>query len=283
MKIAAVQIDITLRQVETNLAKIERRLQESAAEGASLVVFPECAVTGYCYKHVNEALAYTDTIPGQTTERLGETCAEAGVFAVVGMLERDGRAVYNACVLVGPDGLVGKYRKIHLPGLGVDKHVAPGDAGWQVFPAAEANVGMHICYDAAFPESARSMALDGADILALPTNFPPGAECLCAHVLPARAMENCVYLIAANRVGTERGFTFLGESKICGPDGEILAVAPADEEAIIYADLNLDRAHDKRRVRVPGEHEIHRFADRRPQMYGRITAPAEGQMRFETS
>ena len=280
MKVAAVQIDISLRQVETNLALIERRLAEAASEGAELVVFPECAVTGYCFNHLNEALAYTDNIPGAITDRLVDACADANTFAVVGMLERDGYATYNACVLVGPQGLIGKYRKIHLPHLGVDNHVAPGDARWQVYDAGGARVGMHICYDSAFPESARSMALDGAEVLALPTNFPPGAECLCEHVLPARAMENGVYLIAANRVGTERGFTFLGGSKICGPDGEIIATASPDEEEIIYADIDLERARDKRRVRVPGKHEINRFADRRPEMYTRITAATERQLRL---
>ena len=278
MKVAAVQIDIALRQVETNLAEIERRLEEAAANGAELIVFPECAVTGYCFNGLEEALPDTDEVPGQTTSRLIDICAEADVHAVVGMLERDGNAIYNTCTMLGPGGLVGKYRKIHLPHLGVDNFVAPGDARWQVHPVSEATVGMHICYDSAFPESARTMALDGAEILALPTNFPPGAECLCEHVLPARAMENCVYLVAANRVGTERGFTFLGESKICGPDGEILAQAPADEAAIIYADIDLDRARDKRRVRVPGKHEINRFADRRPEMYGRLTLANERQL-----
>ena len=256
-------------------------MEAAAAAGAELVVFPECAVTGYCFEHLNEAIGYTSPIPGPVTERLAEACREWNVYAVVGMLEIEGYAVYNACVLVGPTGLIGKYRKIHLPALGVDNHVAPGDARWVVYQAGGAKVGMHICYDSAFPESARSMALDGAEVLVLPTNFPPGAECLCANVLPARAMENCVYLVAANRVGKERGFKFLGESKICGTDGEILALAPADEEAIIYADIDLERARNKRRVRVPGKHEINRFADRRPEMYGRLTAANQTQMMFE--
>jgi predicted amidohydrolase len=281
MRIAAVQMDVVLRQIETNLAQIENHIAQAAAGGAELIVFPECAATGYCFNSAAEARSYTDQIPGPITERLVEACREAGASAVVGMLERDEDAIYNACVLVSPDGLVGKYRKIHLPGLGIDNHASPGDRRWQVYDVGEAKVGMHICYDSAFPESARSMALDGAEILALPTNFPPGAECLCANVLPARAMENCVYLVAANRVGTERGFTFIGESKICGPDGEILALAPADEEAIIYADVDLDRARNKRRVRIPGKHEINRFADRRPEMYGRLTAANERQLLLE--
>ncbi|MCA9269768.1 MAG: carbon-nitrogen hydrolase family protein, partial [Planctomycetales bacterium] len=272
MRVAAVQIDITLRQVETNLAKIEDRLAEAAALGARLVVFPECAVTGYCYESHDEAWPYGDAAPGYVTGRLIDACRAADAFAVVGMLERRDGKLYNACALAGPTGLVGMYRKAHLPGLGVDKWVAPGESRWPVYEAAGAKVGLHICYDSAFPESARSMALDGADVLALPTNFPPGAECLCQNVLAARAMENGVYLVSANRVGVERGFRFLGQSKICGPDGETLAVAPADEEAIITADVDLARARCKRRVRVPGKHEIDRFADRRPELYGRLTA-----------
>lgn len=273
MKIACVQIDIALGEKETNLAAIVERLGEAAGGGAQLVVFPECALTGYCFESREEALPPAESIPGAATEGLSAACEKHDVFAIVGMIERDGDDIYNACALVGLDGLIGKYRKVHLPGLGLDKHVAPGDECWRVYDAAGLQVGMHICYDSAFPESARTMALDGADLLALPTNFPPGAECLCANVLPARAMENGVYVAAANRVGTERGFTFIGQSKICGPDGEILAVAPADEEAVIYADVEPERARNKRRVRVPGKHEIHRFADRRPEMYQRLVEP----------
>jgi predicted amidohydrolase len=131
---------------------------------------------------------------------------------------------------------------------------------------------MNICYDSAFPESARVMALDGADLIALPTNFPPGAECMAAHVANTRAMENNVYYACVNRVGTERGFPFIGQSKICDPSGRTLAESPHTNEEILYADIDIQRARSKRIVRVPEKHIIDRFKDRRPEMYGRINS-----------
>jgi predicted amidohydrolase len=114
------------------------------------------------------------------------------------------------------------------------------------------------------------MALDGADLIALPTNFPPGAECMAEHVMQTRAMENKVYYACVNRVGEERGFTFIGHSKICDPNGRIVDQAPHREEALLYADLDVQQARVKRIVRVPDKHIIDRFADRRPDMYGRV-------------
>jgi 5-aminopentanamidase len=135
---------------------------------------------------------------------------------------------------------------------------------------------MLICYDAAFPEAARSLALDGADLICLPTNWPPGAECTCQYVVNTRALENNIYFAAVNRVGTERGFRFIGGSKVCAPDGATHAEAVGEAEQAIYANLDLAWARNKHVIRVPGKHEIDRFADRRPEMYARLTAPREG-------
>ena len=115
------------------------------------------------------------------------------------------------------------------------------------------------------------MALNGAELIVLPTNWPPGAECTADFVINTRAMENHVYYMAVNRVGTERGFRFIGKSKICNPSGEVLALANHEQEAILYAEIDPALARRKRVIRVPGKHEIDRFADRRPEMYGRIT------------
>jgi predicted amidohydrolase len=129
---------------------------------------------------------------------------------------------------------------------------------------------MSICYDGAFPEPSRAMALDGADLIVLPTNWPPGAECTAEFVINTRAMENNVYYMAVNRVGVERGFRFIGKSKICGPNGDVLALANHEDETILYAEIDPAKARRKRIIRVPGKHEIDRFADRRPEMYGRL-------------
>jgi predicted amidohydrolase len=204
--------------------------------------------------------------------KLAETCQRLDVFAVMGMLEAAGEKLFNACVLVGPDGLVAGYRKIHLPFLGIDRFTDPGDRPFAVHEVAGIRLGMNICYDSAFPESARVMSLQGADLIVLPTNFPPGGECMAEHVVNTRAMENNIYYACVNRVGTERGFSFIGKSKICDPSGRTVDEASHTDEAILYADIDVERARTKRIVRVPDKHIIDRIADRRPEMYQRVTA-----------
>lgn len=270
IRVAGVQTDVAFARKDSNLARIESAIRESAAHGAALTVFPECMLTGYCFTSKQEAMPYAETIPGSSTLRIAKSCRATNTHAIVGLLEADGAQLYNACALIGPAGLIGSYRKVHLPHLGVDQFTTPGDQPFRVHATDAIRVGMAICYDAAFPESARVMALDGADLIALPTNWPPGAECTADFVINTRAMENHVYFMAVNRVGSERGFEFIGHSKICAPAGRTIAEALHTDETILYADVDVALARNKHIVRVPGRHEINRFADRRPQHYARI-------------
>ena len=200
-------------------------------------------------------------------------CRQHGCFCVFGLLERDGPRLFNACVLSGPSGLVATYRKVHLPYLGIDMFADPGDTPFAVHDAGGIKVGMHICYDGAFPEPARVMALLGADLLVLPTNWPTHSECAAEHMIPTRAMENTVYVMAVNRVGEESGFRFIGGSSIVDPSGRRLAQAGADSEETLYAEIDPSLARRKRLVRVPGKHEVNRIADRRPRFYQILTQP----------
>lgn len=269
-KVAGVQMDVRFGEREKNLARMEEALGEATRQGARLVVFPECALSGYCFENLAEARAHAEPLPGRSVNHLAQACRKLDVFAVMGLLEQDGDRTFNAAALVGPEGLIGSYRKIHLPYLGVDRFTTPGDRPFGVWPTGEIKVGMNICYDGAFPEAARAMALDGADLIVLPTNWPPGAECTAEFVINARAMENHVYYMAVNRVGEERGFRFIGQSKICGPSGNVLAQASSEDETIVYAEVDPILARRKKVIRVVGKHEIDRFADRRPEMYGRL-------------
>lgn len=269
MKIAGVQMDVAFGDRQANIERVETRLREAVRHGAQLAVFPECVLPGYCFDSLGEAQAHAEPIPGPATQRLAAVCRELSVYAVVGLLEAAGERLFNAAALVGPAGVVGIYRKVHLPYLGVDRFTTPGD-GFAVHSAGDARIGMSICYDAAFPEAARVLALAGADLIALPTNWPPGAQCTADYLINARALENNVYFIAVNRVGTERGFPFIGQSKICDPRGRLLAEARHTDETILYAEIDLAFAREKHIVRMPGKHEIDRFADRRPEAYGRI-------------
>ncbi len=273
MRIAGVQMDVRLAEVEANTAAVVQRLADARAEGAELVVFPECVLTGYCFRSSEEALRVAQDPDGPAVRAILEECRRLQCFAVFGMLERDGARFFNTAVLAGPQGLVATYRKVHLPYLGADRFAAYGDRPFAVHEAAGLRVGLNICYDSSFPESSRVLALLGADLIALPTNWPPGAECVAEHAIATRAMENGVYYAAINRIGRERGYRFIGRSVICGPDGEELARAGADDERLLVAEVDPRRARDKVRERVRGEHIIDRFGDRRPEFYDVIVEP----------
>ena len=271
VKIAAVQINPGITKNRENLAKIISKTRTAAQNGADLIVFPECSLAGYVFSSREEAMPFTESIPGTSTNRLATCCQELGVHVIVGLLEKDADRCYNAAVLIGPEGIVGTYRKNHLPFLGIDRFLDAGDKPFQVHQTPIGNIGIHICYDCNFPESARIMALLGADIIALPTNWPEGRERIPAYVVNARAYENKVHFVAADRVGSERGANFIGRSKIIGASGDTLAEASNDAEEIIYAEVNLAEARQKRIIFKPGEFEIDFIHDRRPELYGELT------------
>jgi 5-aminopentanamidase len=129
-------------------------------------------------------------------------------------------------------------------------------------------IGMNICYDGSFPETARILMLLGADVVVLPTNWPEGAQSTVKYLIQARALENTIYYAACNRIGQERGFRFIGKSRIVDVSGDLLAASDGDEPAILYADIDPARARDKRIVKIPEVYELHRTNDRRPDLYG---------------
>ena len=271
-KIAAVQMDCAFADKARNLEAIMLRLHEAADNGARLVVFPECALTGYCFESKAEASPHAEPIPGPSTQSIASVCGDLGVFAVVGLLEAADDSLFNSCVLIGPAGVIAAYRKVHLPFLGVDRFTTPGDQPFAVHDLGGLRVGMNICYDGSFPEAARCLMLLGADLIVLPTNWPKGAISTAKTLIPARALENHVYYAAVNRIGVERGFDFIGMSRIVGCTGEFLAVSENAEPTILYADIDPAIAHDKHRVFMPGKYELHRLKDRRTEMYGPIGA-----------
>jgi predicted amidohydrolase len=273
--VAVVQMDVQLGDVAANLQTITHHLDVAAEDGARLVVFPECAIPGYCYRSKDEAWPYAQTIPGPDTDALTEVCRRLNVFAVVGLLEKDGRDLYNAAVCVGPDGLVGSYRKTHLPYLGVDRFVTPGNRPYEVLDLGGLKIGMLICFDGSFPEPCRVLALKGADLIVLPTNWPDGALCSATHVPAMRAHENHIYFLSCNRVGIENAFRFIGCSRITDWTGADLAALDHPGEGMIMADLDPLAARAKRVILVPGEYEIDRIANRRPELYGPIVEPVQ--------
>ncbi|MCS6975424.1 MAG: carbon-nitrogen hydrolase family protein [Gemmatales bacterium] len=267
-KLAAVQMDCHLGDIPFNLHQMTARLREAANEGAKLVVFPECILCGYCFESRDEAFAHAEPVPGPSVEVLMLTCRELEIYTVYGLLERDGDRLFNTLALVGPEGLIASYRKIHLPFLGADRFTTPGDRPFAVHDLNGLKLGMNICYDGSFPESARVLTLLGADLIVLPTNWPPEARLNPLHVVLTRAFENRVYYAAVNRVGEERGVRFIGLSRIVAPDGTLLAVSESDQAEILFAEIDPTQARRKRIVHAAGKYELDRIADRRPEMYG---------------
>jgi predicted amidohydrolase len=268
MQVAVAQIEPQLAEHERNLQMCLARLEEAAAQGAKLLVLPECAISGYMFDSAEEALPFAEEIPGRSTEALEQACRRLGTHVVCGMLERDGDALHNAAVLIGPSGLIGTYRKTHLPFLGVDRFVVPGDE-LPVYDTPLGRIGVEICYDLRFPEVTRTLGLRGADLIAHPTNFPLAARPQTEFITRARAAENRVYLLTSNRIGKERWGEFCGWSQIVDPFGTRLAEADAEEEALLVAEVDVQRARDKDFV-IPGEYELYLFEHRRPALYGAL-------------
>jgi predicted amidohydrolase len=268
MRVAVAQLDPKLAETERNLDVCLARLEEAVAQGAELLVLPECAIPGYMFESAEEARPYAEEIPGPSTEALEEACRRTGAHVVCGLIERDGDQLHNAAVLVGPDGLLGSYRKTHLPYLGVDRFVQPGDE-LPVFETPLGRIGVEICYDLRFPEVTRTLALKGADLVAHPTNFPVAASIQTELITTARAAENRIFLLTANRCGKERWAEFCGRSQIVDPYGVRLAETDVTSEALLVADIEIERARDKDYV-VPGEYELYLFGHRRPELYGAL-------------
>lgn len=271
--VAAAQTAPQIGDVPGNLGEISRVLKQAAGRGARLVVFPECALTGYNYADRAAALAVAETLPGPASREIAAITRQHDLHVIFGLLEKDGAHLYNSAALIGPTGLIGVYRKTHLPTLGVDRFVDPDAGPLEVYTTPLGKIGILICYDSVFPECPRVLTLKGADILALPTNFPEGkAVRIIEHVLPTRTIENRVYLVAANRVGSERGTRFAGRSRVIDPSGQVIVAASADTEELILAEIQPETARDKRVVVRPGEYETDYVGDRRPELYEDLTA-----------
>jgi predicted amidohydrolase len=273
LRVAALQLDPKIGEVEHNLDRIEQAITDAAADGATLVVAPEAAVTGYAFASADEALPVARRASGLAADRLAAISARTGAAVICGTLAAEGDDIHNAALIHAPDGRRWTYRKTHLPFLGADRFVTPGADPPITVDLGPLRVGVLICYDLRFPEAARVCALDGADVIALPTNWPVGVDFHPDLFAPARAAENHCYVVAADRVGTERDTTFIGRSTIIDYDGRRLADAGRTDEEILVAEIEPEAARSTHVRRRPGEHEWDTIADRRPGLYDRLLEP----------
>ncbi|NJP96706.1 hydratase [Nonomuraea sp. FMUSA5-5] len=249
-RVAVVQFDPQVG-LDNHKANAERALSlatRAVQDGATLIVLPELATTGYSFRDRSEAYEHAEGVPDGATVKAWESFSrEHGVHLVGGLAERDGMRLYDTAVLVGPDGYIGHYRKAHL--WNREKlWFTPGDVGFPVFETSIGRIGLLICWDIWFPEVPRLLAQQGADIICSVNNWvwtpPPifdeAGRCMAAYLTMTAAHVNNVFIAAANRVGTDRGARFLGCSLIAGTNGwPIGRVAGAEEETILMADIDI--------------------------------------------
>ncbi|HEY6540179.1 MAG TPA: nitrilase-related carbon-nitrogen hydrolase [Ktedonobacteraceae bacterium] len=272
-KVAAIQFDPVLGEKDNNISRLLRLTEEAAQHGARLIVHPELATTGYCWLSREEVAPYVEPVPGPTTERFAQLAAQYDCYIATSFPEVDPatNVYYNCMALIGPAGLIGVYRKIHSY-ISEPRWARDGDLGFPVWDTPLGRLAGVICMDADFFEPTRIAALGGADVLLFPTNW---LEEKCpSNRWMARAFENGVYFIAANRCGLERTVQFSGGSCVLDPDGTIQAFLD-NGEGIVYGEVDVARARNKRwgslvkdsddttRLQAIGD----RIEDRRPAEY----------------
>ncbi len=275
-RVASVQSDVSYSDPLHNLERAYNVFEAYRKQDIDLFVFPECYLTGYCCP--NRDAAESIALSLDSNEHGGWCVQVIKAFAetykctiVMGFAEKAGGNLYNSAVIVTPKGVVHKYRKVHLPELGFDMHATPGDE-LVVADTPIGRIGILICFDLRFPEAARTLALKGAELIVVPTNWPTGAHVSANILTPARAAENKVFVITCNRTGDENGFSFIGESSMVDPMGTVLEHAGVTERVLV-TDMALADARKKRTVTIPGKYETDVFATRRPDLYGPITEP----------
>jgi predicted amidohydrolase len=248
--------------VRATIARIER--QRLLCGGVDLLVLPELCNSGYNFDSPEQAWETSEAVGDSVFLRYLESlCRRHNCHIVSGFNERDGDRLYNSAVLVGPQGYMGRYRKLHLF-LNEKDFFAPGDEGLPLFDIGECRVGMLVCFDWIFPEVWRILALQGADIIAHPSNLVlPG---LAQRAVPIHALTNRVYVVTANRIGSEGDLTFTGLSSIADPRGQVLAQASPSGEEAGMVEVDIAMARDKN---ITPRNNL--FADWRPGDYSLLT------------
>jgi 5-aminopentanamidase len=268
--VACCQLAPALGQLDANREMAAAAVTTSAADGAQVVVLPELVSSGYVFESQDEARASAEPLDGPTVTSWVQLAANLGIVIVGGFCELSGNEVFNTAALVDRGGLRCVYRKAHL--WDAERlWFSAGDAAPPVVPTSFGRIGVMICYDLEFPEWVRLPALEGAQLLCAPVNWPaaphpPGERAGEIIRVQADASINRIFIAVADRVGTERGVEWVGGSLIADADGWLLAGgASSDTPATIMAECRLD---DALRKTVSRFSDVH--ADRRPELYGPV-------------
>jgi N-carbamoylputrescine amidase len=273
--VGAVQMAMSGEEA-ADIARAVAFVEQAAAEGATIVLPPELFEGHYfCVEQSEARFAQARPVTHHPAVlAMQEVAGRLSISIPTSFFEADGPHFYNALAMVGPDGRVqGVYRKSHIPdgpGYMEKFYFRPGNTGFRAWEAGPARIGAGICWDQWYPETARALMLEGAEVLFFPTAIgsEPHDPALDTRRLWVRAMvghavSNVVPVVAANRVGTENGQAFYGNSFICNERGDILAEMGTEEEGVIVATLDLDAAARHRAA-------FGFFRDRRPELYRRL-------------
>lgn len=253
MHVGFVQLNPKILDVEGN---VDAALRLIGGKRGDLIVLPELFNTGYNFRNQAEVASVAEPVPeGPTTQALMEFSKRDGTMVVAGVAERKGRSLYNSAVVLKDGKYMGTYRKVHL--FYNEKRFFKPGFEFKVF----GKVGVMICFDWYFPESARSLMLKGAEVIAHPSNLVLSN---CPEAMKTRALENRVYAVTADRVGIERGLRYIGQSEIVNPRGQIIYRASATKEECVVRKIDLATARNKT---VTPRNNLLR--DRMPQAYSR--------------
>jgi predicted amidohydrolase len=270
-KIALAQIECKRADKTDNIRKIEQTTQHARKQGAELIVFPELSLTGYVVR--DEIYELAEPIPGPATEAVEKIAQKTKTYIVFGMPELSEKAqatIHNTAVLVGPEGLIGKYQKMYLPTHSVFEEKRYFRPGYQAaaFDTKLGKIGLIICYDIFFPEVSRLTRLEGAQLIVCISASPAIRRTFFETLAVARALENTAFLAYVNLVGIEDGLQFCGGSKLVGPNGRILAKAKYDKEDMIMGTVNYADIR-------PVEAFVPTLRDLRPELFDKLKENAE--------
>ena len=272
VRVALAQIECEVGNKKQNLEHMEEFIEKATGKKADLIVFPELALTGYLCRDLIYELA--EPIPtGPSTERIIELAKKHEVYIVFGMPERSEKipsVIYNSSVFVGPEGFIGRYRKMFLPTHSVfeeKRYFRPGFEA-NVFRTEIGRIGLMICYDVYFPEVARLLSFKGAQMIVCISASPAVRRTYFEILLSARAVENCVFVSYVNLVGLENGLQFWGGSRLISPNGDLIAKAKYYEEDLVVAEVDYGEAA-RAGIFVPTLRDV------RPELYDSLKNESE--------
>ena len=271
IKLALAQISSKRENKKANLQKIEALTVKAKEQGVDLVIFPELSLTGYVLH--DQVYELAEVVPGPSTKKIEELAKKTGMHIIFGMpelSEKTKATIFNTAVFVGPEGVIGKYRKMYLPTHSVFEEKRYFRPGYQtaVFNTPVGNIGLFICYDIFFPEVCRLIRLKGAELLVCISASPAVRRGYFEILTAARALENTAFLAYVNLAGVEDGLQFWGGSRLVSPTGDLLAKAKYDEEDLVICEVDYS---DMR----PAETFIPLLRDLRPELFDELKKHSE--------